>query len=180
MAFAVKTVTQVRAWELGAGSEKEKEMLRCGKIIAHPDGIFELFTEESAEGKGQMAKAGDYFKVNDRGFPCPNERKFFLSNHQHLEGEWYQQTARPLKIWRLGDPPCEELRFLLDRGILSICPENPVRCFSAFLWGTTETAAADAVIVFYHVEKDPGGAISQVDFNFVSAGYFRTHYRILP
>ena len=179
MAFAVKTVTQVRAWELGAGSETEKEMLRCGKIIAHPDGMYELFTEESAEGKGQMAKAGDYFKVEDRGFPCPNEREFFLSNHQHLEGEWYHQTARPLKIWRLGDPPCEELRFLLDRGILSVCPENPDRCFSAFLWGTTETAPADAVIIFYYAEKDPEGTISRIDFNFVSAGYFSTHYRIL-
>ncbi len=95
MAFAVKTVTQVRAWELGAGSEAEKEMLRCGKIIAHPDGIYELFTEESTEGKGQMAKAGDYFKVDNRGFSCPNERLTIKS--QVFEGrnpeEIFHSTA---------------------------------------------------------------------------------------
>ena len=66
MAFAVKTATRVRAWELGAGSDMEKEMIRVGKIIAHPDGVYEVFSQESTEGKGQMAHAGDYFKVDDR------------------------------------------------------------------------------------------------------------------
>lgn len=111
MTFAIKTTTQVQAWELGAGSEKEKEMSRDGKIIAHSDGTFEVFTKEATGTKGQIAKAGDYFKVDERGFPCPNKREFFLQNHQHLEGNWFIQIARPLKIWRLGDPECEELRF---------------------------------------------------------------------
>lgn len=180
MAFAVKTVTRVRAWELGAGSDQEKKMLLSGKIIAHPDGMYELFTQEATEGKGQMARAGDFFKTDDRGFPCPNERQYFLQNHRHLEGDWYMQDARPLKIWRLGDPECEELRFLLDHGLLTIRPEDPERCFSAPLWDTVETAAADAVIIFYAVGKDSEGRISDVNFNFVDAGYFSTHYRVLP
>lgn len=180
MAFAVKTATRVRAWELGAGSDMEKEMIRVGKIIAHPDGVYEVFSQESTEGKGQMAHAGDYFKVDERGCIHPNERDFFLQNHQHLENEWYLQTARPLKIWRLGDPDCEEIRFLLDSGILSVRPENKERCFSSRLWDTTETAAADAVIVFYHVEKDPEGKVTAVDYNYVEAEYFRTHYEVIP
>ena len=118
MACAVKTVTRVQAWELGAGSGMEAEMIRRGKIVAHPDGAYEIFTLETKDGKGQMAKAGDYFKVDERGFLHPNRRAFFLSNHQRLEDDWYLQAARPLKIWRLGDPECEEIRFLLDKGLL--------------------------------------------------------------
>lgn len=62
MAFAVKTNTEVRAWELGKGSDMEKEMLRCGKIVARPDGTYELFSQEATQGKGQVAKAGDFFR----------------------------------------------------------------------------------------------------------------------
>ena len=180
MPYAIKTVTKMRAWELGTGSGMEKEMILCGKIIAHPDGTYELFSLEATEGKGQIARAGDFFKVDDQGCPCPNERGFFLENHRHLEDDWYIQDARPLKIWRLGDPECEELRFLLDSGILSVRPENKKRCFSALLWNTTETAPADAVIIFYKVERDPDGKISDVNFNFVDAGYFSSHYRVIP
>lgn len=180
MAYAVKTVTRVRAWELGAGSDMEKEMIRRGKIIAHADGTFEVFTQESTQGRGQIARAGDFFKVDERDLPCPNEREFFLQNHQHLEDDWYIQDAHPLKIWRLGDPEGEELRFLLDNGRLSIHPENREHCFSAHLWGTTETAAADAVLVFYRVQRNPEGTVIAVDFNFVDAGYFSSHYRIIP
>lgn len=179
MAFAVKADTRVRAWELGAGSDMEKELLLCGKIVSHPDGTYELFSLEATEEKGQMAKAGDYFKVDHRGMPYPNEREWFLKNHQHLEGDWYQQAARPLKIWRLGDPDCEELRFLLDRGLLSIRPDDPQHCFIAPLWDTTETAASDAVIVFFSVERDPAESITVVSFNFVDAEYFNTHYRVI-
>lgn len=180
MPFAVKTAARVRAWELGAGSGMEKEMIRCGKIVEHPDGTFELFTLEATEGKGQKAAPGDFFKVDDLGHIHPNRRAFFLQNHQHLEGDWYLQSARPLKIWRLGDPECDEIRFLLDRGLLSVRPENKKRCFAAQLWETTLTADADAVIVFYHVEKDPEDRIVSVDFNFVEAGYFSSNYRVLP
>ena len=180
MAFAVKTDTRVRAWELGAGSDMEKEMIRQGKIIAHPGGIYELFSQEAPEGKGQMAAAGDFFKADNKGFPYPNAREFFLQNHEHLEGDWYRQAARPLKIWRREDPMCEEIRFLLDRGILSFHPENPKRYFSALLWDTEETAPEDAVIVFFSVERNPEGNITEINFNFVVHDYFTTHYRVLP
>ena len=180
MAFAIKTTTQVQAWELGAGSDMEKEMLRNGKIIAHADGSFEVFTKEATGNKGQIASSGDFFKVDERGFPCPNKREFFLQNHQHLEGNWFIQITRPLKIWRLGDPECKELHYLLDKSLLSIHPEDKEHCFCSSLWGTTETAAADAVIVFYSIKYDLNGEISEVDFNFVDAVYFSTHYQIVP
>ena len=180
MAFAVKTNTRVQAWELGAGSDMEKEMIRRGKIAAHPDGTYELFSQEASEGKGQFAKAGDFFKVDDKGFPYPNERAFFLKNHRCLGGGWYEQAAKPLKIWRKGEPECEEIRFLLDRGILFLHPEDPRRYFSAFLWDTNETAPEDAVIVFFAVERDPAGNITGINFNFVVKDYFEKNYRVIP
>ena len=47
MAYAFKTATRMRAWELGAGSDMEREMIRRGKIAAHPDGTYELFLDYS-------------------------------------------------------------------------------------------------------------------------------------
>ena len=176
--LAVKTVTQVQAWELGAGSRMEKEMIRRGKMIAHPGGTFELFTLEAAE-KGQLAGTGDFFKVDELGFPHPYKRDLFLLRHQPLGDNWYREDARLLQIWRLGDPECEELRFLLDNRLLSIHPENKKACFTAPLWGTVECAPSDAVIVFYGVGRNPDGSIRAIDFNFVDAGYFSTHYTML-
>ena len=180
MAYAVKIKTRVQAWELGAGTDRERDMIRQKKIVAHPDGTYELFSQEATGEKGQMAKAGDYFKVDDRGFPYPNERAFFLQSHRHLTGDWYEQLVRPVKFWRKGDPVCEEIRFLMDRGILRVHPEDPKRYFSAFLWGTEETAPEDAVIVFFSVEKDAAGSIAGVEFNFVVSYYFQQNYRVLP
>ena len=179
MALAIKTITRVQAWELGTGSGMEKEMLRSGRIIAHTDGTYEVFTLESMGEKGESASAGDFFKVDERGFPCPSKRESFLQNHRRLADDWFVQAAQPLKIWRLGDPECEELRYLLESGLLTVHPEDKKHCFSASLWGTVETAAADAVIVFYSVKRDPGRTISAVDFNFVDAEYFSTHYQII-
>ena len=115
MAYAVKESSRVQAWELGSGSVMEQEMIRCGKIVARPGGIYEVFSREATGKTGQIAAAGDFFKVDDYGFPHPWRRAAFLQQHQALEEDWYQEAARQVKIWRLADPVCEEIRFLLDR-----------------------------------------------------------------
>lgn len=180
MAYAVKTKTKCRAWELGAGSEKEREMIRRGRIAAHPGGIYEIFSQEAKEGSGQKAKAGDFFKEDNRGYPYPIEREYFLENHRHTEGDWYEQAARPMKIWRAGDPESEEPRFLKENGILFIHPEDPKHYFSALMWGTEETAPADAVILFFDAARDAEGKITGINFNFIVSDYFREYYRIIP
>ncbi len=177
MAYAVLKDTRVQAWELGAGTEKEKALILSGKLRACPDGTYEVFSRECAGGAGQRARAGDFIKADDEGFPWPNGREWFLRNHQLLEGDWYRQVSGPVKIWRKEDAVTEEIRFLLDSGRLRIHPEDPPRYFSAYLWETEETAASDAVIVFSGVKKDPEGRISEVLFNFVERGYFQKHYR---
>ena len=177
--YAIKKNTKRQAWELGAGSDMEKQLIENGKLIAHPDGIYEVFTKEATEGKGQIANAGDFVKVDTDGFPSPCERKWFFANHKHVEGNWYEQVAKPLKIWRKDDPESEEIKFLIDSGALNIHSEDLNKYYSAYLWGTMETAASDAVIVLYSVDKDEQGKIEAISFNFVEADYFKANYKII-
>lgn len=177
--YAIKENTKRQAWEFGAGSDMEKQLIGTGRLIAHPDGSYEVFTKEATEGKGQMAHIGDFFKVDEIGFPSPCERDWFKKNHKHIEGNWYLQTAKPLKIWRKGDPETEEYRFLIASGALNVNTEDPSKYFSAFLWGTKETAPENATIVFYSINRDEDEKITSIIFNFVDAEYFRNNYRIL-
>ena len=179
MAYAVKESSRVQAWELGAGSVMEQEMIRCRKIVPRPGGIYEIFSREATGKTGQIASAGDFFKVDNYGFPHPWRKAAFLQQHQFLEGDWYQEAARRVKIWRLSDPVCEEIRFLLNRGILRIDPDNPDRCFTALIWGTEETAASDAVVVIFDTDRGAESCITGVNFNFVEIGYFNKHYRVI-
>ncbi|MCR4558253.1 MAG: hypothetical protein K5779_10580 [Saccharofermentans sp.] len=175
--YAVKKVTKRQAWELGSCSDMENEMIQRGKIAVLSDGSYEVFSMEASEGKGEVASAGDFFTVDGKGFPSPSKRKWFFENHKHLEGDWYLQTAKPLMIWCKNDPQTEEISFIIDTGKLRINPEDPGHYFSAELWGATETAPSDAVIVFYSVGRDEEGKITDVDFNFVDRVYFRNNYK---
>ena len=71
MAYAVKINTKRQAWELGAGSAMEQEMLERGKIRPNPDDTYEIFTKEASKDKGEIAKKGDFLKLTKRGFPVP-------------------------------------------------------------------------------------------------------------
>ena len=55
MAYAVKESSRVQAWELGAGSVMEQEMIRCRKIVSRPGGIYEIFSREATGKTGQLA-----------------------------------------------------------------------------------------------------------------------------
>ena len=179
MTYAVKHNTRCQAWELGRGSGMEREMISQGRICVHPNGVYEIFSLEAHGEKGQIAERGDYFKMDPRGWPQPCSRDWFLRNHQHVEEDWYLQTAKPLKIWRKGDPESEEIRFLLDKGILKFHPETPKQFFSASLWDTEEKASDDAVIIFFDVKRDAQGKIEDINFNFVDAEYFQNNYSLL-
>lgn len=174
-----KIAVRVQAWQLGAGTAKEREMIESGKILLRSNGDYELFSQEATGENGQIARRGDYFKVDAEGLPYPNEKAFFEKNHEHLENDWYLQKTRPVEAWTADEPENDIIRFLLDKKLLQIHPENPDRYFSAFLWGTLETAARDAVIVIHHAKKNDRGEIVTVDFNFVAKPAFDSTYTIL-
>lgn len=183
MKYAVKSKRRiVKAYPLGAGHPMEALLIEEGAIRLLPDGTYALLSQEAINGAGQIARPGDYFKVDTidgRHYPYPNEREFFLNNHTHLAGDEYEQVNRKLLVWQAGDDPIEELRWLVDTGRLTLKPQDPVRYFNAFLWGADLSAAADATLVFYSVERDGSGAITDISFNFVARAEFEDCYVLM-
>ena len=168
----------VKAYCLGENTEMERKLLQEGAMRKHGDGHYELFSQEARDGKGQTAQPGDYFKVDvieGKHYPYPNDREFFLKNHRHLAGDEYEQLGRPRGIWQVGDEMCEEIQYLLDNGKLTIHPEMPERYFQA-VQDTSLSAAKDATIVFYGIEKDADGKILDINFNFVARPEFERDY----
>jgi hypothetical protein len=169
----------VRAWQLGLDSPMEKTLLREGKLRCTAPGHYEVFSQEATGKTGQQARSGDYFKVDNAGFPYPNEKAYFEANHVHLGGDEYRQIPKPLEAWLLGDPRNEVIDFLLAHKDLRIDPAHPAECFRAPLWGSILTAAADAVLVIYRLDRDSSGRIVDAEFNFVARPEFDLTYRFI-
>ena len=169
----------VEAWCLGRGSAMEERLVAEGKILRRRDGTYELFSQEATGGQGEHAKAGDYFKVDDAGYPYPNAAEYFAANHRHVEGDLYEQPAKPLSAWFKGDAPCAEVDFLVERGLLQLHPETPQAYFRARLWGADLTAGEDAALVFYSVERSEDGTVTGAEFNFVARAEFEATYTML-
>lgn len=166
----------VKAWQLGRNSAMEQKLLREGKLRCAAPGQYEVFSQEALGKTGELAAAGDYFKVDNAGFPYPNERTYFEASHTHLGGDDYRQIPRPLQAWLLGDPMNEVIEFLQQHKGLCIAPDRPEACFRAPLWGSILTAAADAVLVIYRTDRDPQGRLVDAEFNFVAREEFDKTY----
>ena len=180
MRYAIKSkCKRLKAYELGAGSDMEKRLLREGVIRPTGDGRYLLFSKEAVNGVGEAAREGDFFKVDeidDRRYAYPNDRTWFLEHHRHIEGDEYEQVNRPLPVWRVGDPMDEEIDYLVRTERLHIAPEDGAHCFRAFLWGAPLSAARDATVVFYRVDRDGQGRIADVDFGLVDRLSFEENY----
>lgn len=183
MKYAVKTLKKiVQAYPLGAGHPMEQALIEEGAIVRNSDGTYALFSQEAVNGEGQIAYPGDYFKVDTvdgRHYPYPNSREFFLENHVHMGGDDYEQKPKPLMIWQYGDERPEALLWLLEKGRLTLKEEDEAHYFNAFLWGADLSAARDATLIFYSVDRDGEGAIADVSFNFVAKDAFDESYMIL-
>ena len=166
----------VNAYELGSGHAKEAEMIQAGKIVNRGDGTYELFSQEAKSGSGQIAKAGDFFKIDGSGYPYPNDRAWFEANHRHISGDEYEQLPKPLDAWAVGAGQSDAIDYLLKSKKLVIDEENESEYFGAMLWGSWLTAAKDAVVVFYGVTRNTAGEVTDVDFNFVARSEFSMTY----
>ena len=182
MRLAQKKPACVKAYELGAGTQLERDLIRDGKITLGADGKYRLFSLEADE-CGEEASVGDFFKVSCVGgelFPYPNAKEFFRANHVHIGGDDYRQVPKPLGVWFKGDSLDEpELKFLLDNGKLTLHPEAPARYFQAYLWGAPLSADENAALIFYKVERD-GDTITDIDFGLVNRAIFDCDYTLLP
>lgn len=179
MNYARKKRKTVTAYELGARSPKEEQLIREGTIRCLPDGRYALFSQEAVNGTGETAQPGDFFKVDvigGRNYPYPNSRSYFEANHRHIQGDQYEQLEKTVAVWQNGDGPCEELEFLLRTGRLTLNPEDSERYFNAVLFGAPLSAPRDAAVVFYRVDRDSRGRITDIEFNFVAHREFARDY----
>lgn len=173
-----KISVPIQAWRLGGGSETEARLIVEKKIVLRDDGTYELFSTEAQSKQGQIARAGDYFKVDlYNGLPYPNAREFFESRHTPIGPDTYLQNNPILPAWVADDPTCPEIEFLLSTGRLTIAEEDPEHYFQAFLWGAPLSAAKDAVVVFYQVIREPSGQIKDIEFNFIARNEFEITYQ---
>lgn len=171
----MKKPIPTQAFALGENTEAERELIRRGLLSEAGDGLWRLKTREALD-EGELVRTGDYVKLDSAGMPYPVAKDWFEANHEPLREGWYLQKTAPRKAWNTAEPMCPEIRFLLDQELLRW--KNGT--FSAFLWGTMQTAAEDAVIVLDAVTYAPDGTLTGVDFHFVAADEFDKTYDILP
>lgn len=166
----------VPAYEFGKKSVVEQHMIAEGRICLLPDGKYEVYSLEAKNGSGEIASTGDFFKVDGHGFPYPIARAFFLDNHRCVGNDLYEQRSIPFEAWSIDDGVCPEISYLMEHKGLVINNADPEKFFSVPLWGTVESAARDAVIVFYSLERDTHGQITDATFNFVERSEFDRTY----
>ena len=172
----------VTAYRLGDNSPALAALIQEGKIIPLENEEYEIMSQEAVNGgseHGELARIGDYVKIDSSGYPYPNSAAFFAENHRHIAGDAYEQIPRPLLAWTANEPMCPEIEFLLKEGRLKIHEDDSSRYYSAALWGTLECAAKDAVIVFYEITTDSKGSICDISFNFVARDEFDKTYNVI-
>lgn len=169
----------VTAYQLGVDSPKIRALLAEGKIKNNGKGSYEIFSQEAANGKGEAAQSGDYIKVDSRGFPYPNDKSFFEENHKKVGENLYEQIPKPLDAWTVQEETCEEIMYLMEKGLLTIHEDNPKRYFNAQIWGSELSAPKDAVLMLYRVDRDKEGSIADIDFNFVERSEFERTYNYI-
>lgn len=171
----------VKAYQLGKDNSVIRELADAGKIRADETGRYEIFSQEAvnAGAPGEIAMAGDWIKVDSKGYPYPNKRVYFEANHKYIEGDTFEQIPKPLHAWDANLEICPEVLFLVENRGLIIDATSSEKRYTAKLWGTTEVAAEDAMIVFYDITHDETGNISDCDWNLVERSEFDKTYSII-
>ena len=171
----------IKAYQLGTDSPVLRTLIEDGKICDIENDRYEIHSRETANGEsgGQIAVTGDWIKIDSSGFPYPNSREFFEANHRHIEGDRFEQLPKPLPAWDAKLEMCPEVAFLVEERRLIINENSFEQRYSAELWGTNETAAEDAMIVFYSISYDDEGKVIDAEYNFVERQEFEKTYSVL-
>lgn len=172
----------VQAYQLGKPHPVLDELMNNKQIINLHNGTYEVFSQEAVNGNtghGQLAKIGDWVRIDGSGYPYPSRNDWFRANLRHCGGDNFEQIPKVLNAWTVDQPMCSEVQFLVECKGLVIDEINPNQYFSATLWGTQESAQKDAVLVFYNISRDKAGNIIDAEFNFVERTEFNRTYKIL-
>ena len=172
-----KTGNTVKAYRLGENHDVIIELINKGLLKKEEDAYWRVYSQEATA--GELAKTGDYIKMDSSGCPYPNTRQFFEQNHKKIGVDSYEQIPQPLKAWDINEPECKEIQFLKEHKGLMINRENERAYFKAPLWGDILTAAKDAEIVFYSISYDADNNVKDADFNFVAREEFIKTYDVI-
>ncbi len=172
----------VQAYRLGDQHPVLNDLMKSNKIVDLQNGTYEVFSQESlnsGSGHGQLASAGDWVRLDGAGLPYPSKNDWFQENLRHISGDDYEQIPKPLYAWTSDVGMCPEIQFLIREKGLVLDDSNPEQYFRAFLWGTQEAAAHDAILVFYSLSYDEHGNVIDAEFNFVARTEFERVYDVL-
>lgn len=91
----------INAYQLGSKHPVIENLISCGKILDLKNGQYEIYSQEAINGekRGEIAQVGDWIKIDSKGFPYPNDKKFFEKNHRHLDGDRFEQIPKKLYAW---------------------------------------------------------------------------------
>ena len=172
----------VEAYRLGEDSVVLRHLEKNNKLFNLHDGRYEVFSQEAINaesGHGQIARTGDWIRMDSSGYPYPCTNEWFEKNLRHIDGNKYEQIPRLLNAWDYTQDMCEEIKFLIKEKGLKINEKDEHKYYYAILWGNPEAAEKDAVIVFYNILYDNNGFIIDVEYNFVERGEFDKTYNIV-
>jgi hypothetical protein len=167
----------VNAYRLGDEHEVINELMAQGLLKKTDDSCWRVCSQEATE--GEIARDGDYIKVDSSGHPYPNVREYFEKNHKSVGGDKYEQIPQILKAWDVNEPECPELAFLIAHKGLVIDPEQENCYYKAPLFGDILTADRNAEIVFYSIQYDEQNQVTDADFNFVAGDEFAKTYDVI-
>lgn len=172
----------VKAYRLGEESPAINQLIAEGKIVSLENGKYEVFSQEALKGgsgHGELASAGDYVKVDSTGAPYPNDALYFKENHRQISGDEYEQIPKILAAWNAREPMCREIEFLIREKELVLDTEHPEQYYRASLWGTTEVADINAVLIFYSISYREDGTVEDASFNLVEGKEFERTYELV-
>ena len=163
------------AFQLGTDCPLSKKLIDAGLLSPEQGMLWRIKTREATK-EGELMQTGDYIKLDSIGMPYPVKRDWFEAHHTPVAPGLYLQNLEPKHAWCQDEPMCDEIQFLLRKGLLQW---DAATGFGAELWDTWQTADSDAIIIFDQVQTDSTGKILQVDFHFVAADEFSVTYDIL-
>lgn len=170
-----KNWQRIEAWELGACSVQERNLIREQKILCYGT-MFEIYNSQNRLFP-KFAKNGDFFKMDEDENPIPMQREKFIKEHRHVSGDIWEEAPKPILAWVPSKEIPGEIKFLIDNKGLTIQPENQEQYFKLRMKDEIYIVApADTFIVFNRVSRDENGTITDVDFDFLSGSEFKKEY----
>ena len=167
----------VHAFCLGKDDELLQSYFDEGRIIKNDN---EKYVINMNEGKGsEICESGSYIIIDKEDNLYPTDPLYFKTTHKRKRDHEYIQISKQFWAWMHGEPDSEEIDFLKNYKKLVVNKNSISEYYSAPLWGTVKTADRDSILIFYNVQRDDEGVITDIDYNFVSRDEFYNVYRII-